>query len=229
MRIPVPVPKQRREGRIAQIETARKCAECWQHAARGVGDKTPAPDRAGPPGDSRNWMKMAGDLTGGGPGARFMPEGDPANQKFISCLALNAARQNAIVIAGDPDPFAPRLQRADHRVIARGKALTGFAVVKRIAQRHDRARLVNRDEICEQFQRCRRIVRRQKNFPRSEGRAFLEMKIGDDEKPLLAPKKRACGIHDKFGVQDCQDRGRPVGLAGGAGDGHERLIFCGSV
>ena len=64
-------------------------------------------------------MQMAGDFARRA--GRLVTKRDRSDRDFGRDHAAEIGRQRRIVIAGDPDPVAPRLQHQDRLAIARDK------------------------------------------------------------------------------------------------------------
>ena len=102
-----------------------------------------------------------------------------------------------IVIAGEPDPVTPALQRMQIVVVFARQPRRPAAVMETVAERDHDARRVMRDETGKARQRRRRVVRRQQLPARGKARAFLQMQIGDGEQALLGPIERAGAIGEQ--------------------------------
>jgi hypothetical protein len=74
----------------------------------------------------------------------------------------------------------------------------GVRIVKTVAERDHRARIVIQDDGCEAAECRHRIVGRQQHAAHGKTRALFEMQVGDDEQPLLFPEQRAGEIGEKF-------------------------------
>ncbi len=102
---------------------------------------------------------MAGDFTRNA--GRLVTERNRPDRNFMSDHAAEIGRQRGIVIARNPDPVAPRLQRRDRVAVRRRQPAMGVAVMKAVAERNHHARIVPRDH-CSEPAKCRhRIVGRQ--------------------------------------------------------------------
>ena len=64
-------------------------------------------------------MQMAGDFAGRA--GRLMPEHDRPDRDFAGDHAAEIGRQRRIVIARNPDPVAPRLQRRERLAVGVGQ------------------------------------------------------------------------------------------------------------
>src|SRR5947209_12499413 len=147
--------EQRLESFVVNVEPASIGAEGRHHSAAAVGDQTaPAFSR-----DTRDRMQMSRNLAGLRAGARLVPQMQWANVERWQTLAPDVGGNVWIVIAGNPDPLAPRLQRGKRGMIRRGHALRSAIVVKAVAERDDASRRPARDERSQTRQRRRRIVR----------------------------------------------------------------------
>src|SRR3954452_16605137 len=104
---------------------------------------------------------MPGNLAGLRTGPRFMPQVQSANLKRGQPLAGGISRNAGIVIAGNPDPIASGLQRAERGMIDSGPALSAAIVMKAVPECDDTARRLERDEYRQSRQRRAGVVRRQ--------------------------------------------------------------------
>ena len=100
------------------------------------------------------------------------------------------------MIAGDPNPVAAALQALELDAIEVGHAQRPVIVVETVAQRDENARRIVLHKTREPPQRRRRVVRRQQDAALGEGRAFLQMQIGDDQQLFVRPKQRPGRIGD---------------------------------
>ena len=126
-----------------------------------------------------------------------MAERHRADRDVAGDHAAEILRQRRIVIAGNPDPVAPRLQRAENLAVGRRQPLMRVAIVKTVAERDHGFRIEARDHRAEPAQRSDGVVRRQQHAAHREARAFFQMQIGDDEQPLVFPVQRAGEIGDE--------------------------------
>ena len=155
--------------------------------------------------DARLGMQVAGDFAGR-PG-RLVTKHDRADRDFAGDHAAEIGRQRGIVIARNPDPVAPRLQRRDGVAVRRGQPVMGVAVVKTVAERDHHARIMPRDHGGEAAERRHRVIGRQQHAARGKARAFFQMQVGDDQQALLFPEQRAGEIGDQSDAGDI-DGGR---------------------
>ncbi len=132
---------------------------------------------------------MAGDFTRSA--GRLVTERNRANSNFMSDHAAEIGRQRGIVIARNPDPVAPRLQRRDR-----------VAVMKAVAERNHHARIMPRDHGGEAAECRHRIVGRQQHAAGGKTGALFQMQIGDDEQALFFPEQCAGEIGDHGHARD---------------------------
>ena len=123
------------EGRIANAEAASIGAESRHHRAGAVSCKAAALDGTAARRDPGLRMQMAGDLAMGA--GRLVAERDGDDGDFIGNAAAEIRREVRIVVAGDPDPVAARLQRREHLAIGGRKATMRGAIVETVAKRED--------------------------------------------------------------------------------------------
>ena len=135
-----------------------------------------------------------------------MAKRNRADADFAGDDAAEIGRQCRIVIAGDPDPVAARLQRRHGVAVRRGQPLMGGAIVKTVAERDHHAGIVARDHGRKTAQRRRGVVRRQQHAARGKARAFFQMQIGNDEQVLLFPEQGAGGIGKQRDAGDIENR-----------------------
>src|SRR5882757_11547637 len=129
--------------RIANAQAPGIGAERGHHRALAVAGKTAPLHRTSACRHPRLGMQMTGDFTGGTcrlVTKRNWPDGD-----FAGDHAAEIAGERGIVIAGNPDPVAPRLQRRERVAIPCGQPAMGGAVMKTVAERDHHARIVPRD------------------------------------------------------------------------------------
>jgi len=126
--------------------------------------------------------------------ARFVAKLDRAKGKRLRECASNARRRIRIVIASNPDPFAPVLQLRQQIAIGRGHSGRAFAVVKTVAERNNDAGRVPGHQCVERLQCGAGVVRRQQHAAAREARSFFEMQVSDAEKATLGEISSALGI-----------------------------------
>ena len=137
---------------------------------------------------------------------RLVPKRDRPNRDFGGDHAAEIGRQRGVVIARNPDPVAPYLQRRQRIAVRFGQPLMGGAVMKTVAERDHHARVVPRDDSREATECRHRIVRRQQHAARRETGAFFQMQIRDHEQALLFPEQGAGEIGDQGHARDIQRR-----------------------
>ena len=148
------------------------------------GKAAPA-DRATAMGNTRDRMQMTADFTGCV--ARQVTEGQRTQGQAVSVRAPDTVRRFGIVIAGEPDPLAAALHAAQAFAIAIAMPRRAAAVVKTVAECHDTARPVIRNQMRQTSQRARGVVGRQQLPTRGKARAFLQMQVGDRQETVLRP------------------------------------------
>src|SRR5262245_52466071 len=178
------------EGGIANVEPASIGAERRHHHALAVGRKAAARDRAPAPVDPRHRMQVPGDLARDVFTLRRMAEHQWPDPEHRRRYAAEIAYRLGIVIAGDPDPVTPALERAEHGAIVVRHALRSLAVVETVAEGDHEIRRIARHQRTELGQRRRRVVGRQQHAAGREARAFFEMQVGDDQEAFFRPVKR---------------------------------------
>src|SRR5262245_59153506 len=94
---------------VAHIEPPGISAEGRHHQAVAVGGETAAADHGAPSRDARHRVKVAGDLPRRWRRRWLMPERHPADRQRGADRAADACGQMRIVIAANPEPFAPPL------------------------------------------------------------------------------------------------------------------------
>src|SRR6478609_2480946 len=104
------------------------------------------------------------------------------------------------MIAGDPDPFAAALQRTQRVAVAIPQPRRAAAVMKAVAERHDAAWRVVRNQMRQPRECCRGIVRRKQLPTRGKTRTFLQMQIGDGQQPMLRPIERAARVDEQWNL-----------------------------
>jgi hypothetical protein len=145
---------------------------------------------------------LAGDLA-----ARagwLMTKHDSSDRGFRRDHAAETGRQFRIVIAGDPDPVAPRLQRAERLAISSGQPLMRAAIMKTVAERDHDPRIMPHDHGRQTSQRGGGIVGRQQDATGGEAGTLLQMQIRNHEQPLLFPEQRAGKIGGKRNSGDIE-------------------------
>ena len=129
---------------------------------------------------------------------RLVTKRDRPIATSLATIAAEIGRQCRIVIARNPDPVAPHLQRRDGVAVRRRQPLMGGAVMKAVAERDHHARIVPRDHRREPAQRRHRIVGRQQHAAGRKTGAFFQMQIGDHEQASSsqnnAPERSAANV-----------------------------------
>ena len=133
---------------------------------------------------------------------RLVAQADVADRQMGGMVAVECFRGRRIVIAGDPQPVASGLHRAQRPHVVRQQAGGGGTVVETVAERHHTARVETLHHRGKPAQRGGRVVRRQEDAARGVGGAFLEVQVGHDQHVLVRPVKRAGRIgHEGRPVQ----------------------------
>ena len=132
-------PEQPGEGGVENVETARVGAERRHHHTHPVAGETAALDTAAAAADAGLGMQMAGDLAGRA--GRLVAEGDRADRDLVGDAAAEIGRQRRIVIAGDPDPIAPRLQGDENVTIVLRQAIMRMPIMEAVAECDHRLRI----------------------------------------------------------------------------------------
>jgi len=147
------------ERRIADAQAARIGAERGQHCALAVTGKTAPFHGASTACHTRFGMQVARDLTKRAGG--FVPEDDRTDCDFARNHALDIRGHRGIVITGNPDPVAARLECRHGAAIGARQPLMRRTIMKTVAKRDHHARIVPRHRGSEAGN-CRRcVVRRQ--------------------------------------------------------------------
>ena len=105
---------------------------------------------------------MAGDLAAGALD-RLVAERERAELERRKKPAADALGWVGIVVARDPDPVAAALQASQRGAVGVGQTRRTASVVEAVAQRHNHARRIARDQRREPCQRGRRVVGRQQH------------------------------------------------------------------
>lgn len=150
----------RRKRCIADAEAAGIGAERRHDRAAVVAGEAAPVEGAATARNARLGVEMAGDLAARP--RRFVAEGQRPDRDCAAHLAAEIIRQVRIVIAGDPDPVATGLQRAECGALRGAEPLMGIGIVETVAQGDDRAGIMARDDRRARpgrWRRCRRGVR----------------------------------------------------------------------
>ncbi len=129
-----------------------------------------------------------------------------ADSDFGGDHTSEIGRQRGVVVARNPDPVAPHLQRRERIAVGFGQPLMGGAVMKTVAECNHHARVVPRDDSGKATECRHRIVRRQQHAARREAGAFFQVQIRDHEQALLFPEQGAREIGNQAHVRDVQRR-----------------------
>ena len=198
--------KQRGDGAVAHIEPAGIGAEGRHDQPPAVAGETTPPQRAAALHDAGQRMQMSGDLAIARLERRLMrrlvAKRQPAKRQPVGETAADIVGRIGIVIAGKPDPVAAALQGHQRAAAVVGHARRTTAVVKAVAQRHDKARRIALDQPRQPRQGRRRIVGRQQHAAGGIGRTLLQMQIGGDEQFFVRPIERAGRIGDQRDAGD---------------------------
>src|SRR5260370_21052108 len=119
---------------VADAQAAGVGAEGRHYGALTVTGKAAPLHRATAPRYPRFRMQMTGDFARS-PG-RLVTKRDRANRHFACDHAAEIARQCRVMIAGNPDPVAPRLQACNGVAVRRRQAATAVALVKTASARN---------------------------------------------------------------------------------------------
>ena len=184
-----------RKGRVPHIEAARIGAERGHHQPLAIGREAAAADHPPALRNARHWMQVARHLAVSR--CRLMPKRQRADGKRRGKGAADTAGGFGVVVAGNPEPVAPTLQRRERGAVGVGEAIRPFAVMEAVAERDDAARRVAHNEAFQPRQGRRRVIGRQQDAASGQARTFLKVEIGDDQQVLLGPVGRAGGIGDE--------------------------------
>ena len=89
---------------------------------------------------ARDRMQVAGDFAVGA--GRLVAEHERADRERGGRRSAQPGGRLGIVVAGDPDPVAPALERAQYRAVRVGEPRRAPAVVEAVAERDHGARRV---------------------------------------------------------------------------------------
>ncbi len=208
------------ESTAAHVEASGIGAEGRHYQPLSVAREAAPTHAAAAHADARHRMQVPGDLAGGA--GRLMTECQGTNRQHCMEAATDAVGRFRVVIAGDPDPLAPSLERGQRGAVRRRDPPGSVSVVETVAERDHHARRIAGDESRDPRERPARIIWRQQDAARREARAFFQMQVGDREDTFLRPVERARAVGDerdamqpKLGVP-IRSSGWPV-LAGGVG------------
>src|SRR5947209_1486984 len=128
---------------VANVQAPGIGPERRHHRARAIADETAPLQRAAPGGNARLWMEMTGNFAGRA--GWLVAKHDSTDRHLAGDHTAEVARQRGIVVAGDPDPVAPRLQCSDGFAIRRRQPLMRLAVMKAVAERDHATWIVARN------------------------------------------------------------------------------------
>jgi hypothetical protein len=185
--------KQAAECFIQYIEPTCIGAECRDYETILITYETVSPDRAAAPGDAGGRVKMAGNLA-----IRWTVHGFVAKNQATDCGGFQIVAGDAggccrIVISSNPDPVSAALQMRKRFLIMGAQTVGAIDIMKGIAEGQHTSWFEPLDQASEPGQCLGGIVWRNKLAAPRERRAFLEVKIGNDQQPFIAPPQRAFG------------------------------------
>ena len=153
---------------------------------------------------------MACDLARRRLGRRLVAEGQRADRQRLDRVAGQAGRRLRIVVAGDPEPVAPRHHRRKIEPHPARQARCALAVMKTVAEADDNSRPVVVDHRLEPQQRRHRVVGRHQHAAPRQRRALFEMQVGDAEQAEVREKERAAAVAERglAGHRDLRGMGR---------------------
>src|SRR3974377_1318502 len=108
--------------------------------------------------------------------------------------AWNSRGRFRIVVAGDPDPGAPSLQRRDVVTVAARQPRRTVAVLEAVPERGHAARRITCDQLADARHGRGRVVRWQQLSARGEARAFFDP-LTHATPPTWAGNRRASCRH----------------------------------
>ncbi len=146
-------------------------------------------------------------------------EAQASDAELAQHMAAERAGAFAVVVAGDPDPFASLLHDAQRLAVVRVHAFERVAIVEAVAERDDGRGVVGVDDLGEALQGFARVVGRQHLALGGEMRAFFQMQVGDDEGVLGRPIEGAGHVGAESLAADARcwsaksaSRGAPVSI-----------------
>ena len=166
-------------------------AEGGEDQPTRVGEEArPAHRAAATDGQTQLGMEVAGDLAGGGVRLRGVAEGERPEGDLREVPP--AEGEGAwVVVAGDPDPVAPRQQRGEPGGVGRRKRGAGGAVVETVAEADDAQRRERGDLGGEAVEGLGRLVgRQQRAAAAGESLGLAEVQVGDQSSARPARRGR---------------------------------------
>ncbi len=142
-------------------------------------------------------MQMAGNLARLRLGRRFVAKNEAADGDLPRHHAAEPGRRMRIVIALDPDPFAAADEGSERGAFLYVEPLGGVAVVEGIAQRDHPCRAIARDQRRHALEGRACVIGRQERAKARQRRALLEMDVGEDERALCRPPRRAGAVEQQ--------------------------------
>ena len=150
---------------------------------------------------------MAGNLAGPVEATGMCRKAIPS--RIISSQNSPPARRgiDSIVVPGNPHPFAAGLQRGNLCDRFRIELLGRMRAVKAVAQRNNAPDLVEGNRLSQTDERFARVVGWQEHAASRVGGAFLQVKIGDQQRAMRGPERHAGTICQQVGATDEYGKG----------------------
>ena len=147
-------------------------------------------------------MQVPGDLVRDVALARLMAQDDALHLDVARHRAAEALADRRVVVARHPDPLAILLHDLQDLELLQPDALAGLQVVHAVAERDHGSGIVAVDDLGEPLQGIARVVGRQQLALAREGRALLQVQVGDDQCVLARPVERARHVGAKHLAAD---------------------------
>ena len=123
----------------------------------------------------------------------LVAQNDAIDAKRVGDRPAPRPARQPVVIAGDPDEFGHRRQRAQPIRRRRRDALVSGSIMKTVAETPDGSRARPPRQIGQAVERVLAVIGRQRLTVRRVPARLFQMQVGDDQRPVPRPEQRPFG------------------------------------
>jgi uncharacterized protein (TIGR02186 family) len=210
----------RRDGAVANVEPAGKGTKRRQDHTQTAGNKAFPADHSTARQHPRHRVQMAGNLRHAVQRVRLVPERHRADRSVVLKDAADSGGRVRIMVAGDPDPLASALKRAQTASVIVAETGRAGSIVKAVAKTNHLFRLITCDDLAEPRERRTGVVRRQKLSGSRKARSLLQMQVSDAEEPCVRPVQCPRQVRAQCGAGNFNDLSGQMRLSNGRRSPH---------